>query len=123
MQSSQVRFMVDGERIAPEDTADKLGLEDNDLIDVAMEQTGGGVDDSAAAKAEDAAADAPQHIQLKVKDQHGGEVQFKIKRSTALRKLMDAYCSRLGMQSSQGWMIVRPRRMLWLGNCSDFGKC
>merc|ERR1719159_2407703 len=41
MQSSQVRFMVDGERIAPDDTAEKLGLEDEDLIDVAMEQTGG----------------------------------------------------------------------------------
>merc|ERR1719399_426684 len=35
MQSSQVRFMVDGERIAPDDTAEKLGLEDEDLIDVA----------------------------------------------------------------------------------------
>eukprot|EP00444_Apocalathium_aciculiferum_P028903 CAMPEP_0183425938 /NCGR_PEP_ID=MMETSP0370-20130417/37213_1 /TAXON_ID=268820 /ORGANISM="Peridinium aciculiferum, Strain PAER-2" /LENGTH=78 /DNA_ID=CAMNT_0025610271 /DNA_START=21 /DNA_END=255 /DNA_ORIENTATION=+ len=31
--------MVDGERIAPDDTAEKLGLEDEDLIDVAMEQT------------------------------------------------------------------------------------
>merc|ERR1712139_152257 len=41
LQSSQVRFMVDGERIGPEDTAEKLGLEDEDLIDVAMEQTGG----------------------------------------------------------------------------------
>ena len=32
--------MVDGERIAADDTAEKLGLEDEDLIDVAMEQTG-----------------------------------------------------------------------------------
>merc|ERR1712070_642925 len=60
LQSSQVRFMVDGERIGPEDTAEKLGLEDEDLIDVAMEQTGG---------ADGAAGDAPAHIQLKVKDQ------------------------------------------------------
>ncbi len=43
LQASQVRFMVDGERIAPDDTAEKLGLEDEDLIDVAMEQTGGAV--------------------------------------------------------------------------------
>ncbi|CAK9028946.1 unnamed protein product [Durusdinium trenchii] len=48
LQASQVRFMVDGERIAADDTAEKLGLEemgcileDEDLIDVAMEQTGG----------------------------------------------------------------------------------
>ncbi|OLP91593.1 Ubiquitin-like protein SMT3 [Symbiodinium microadriaticum] len=69
LQASQVRFMVDGERIAADDTAEKLGLEerfptvqnriarmeipfdalaaqdmsaqqDEDLIDVAMEQTG-----------------------------------------------------------------------------------
>ena len=33
--------MVDGERIAPDDTAVKPGSEDEDLIDVAMEQTGG----------------------------------------------------------------------------------
>merc|ERR1711915_1057842 len=39
--ASQVRFMVDGERISADDTAEKLGLEDEDLIDVAMEQTGG----------------------------------------------------------------------------------
>merc|ERR1712091_282182 len=68
--ASQVRFMVDGERISADDTAEKLGLEDEDLIDVAMEQTGGG-DDAAGA-----------HIQLKVKDQQGSEVQFKIKKST-----------------------------------------
>merc|ERR1719277_2640811 len=86
--ASQVRFMVDGERISADDTAEKLGLEDEDLIDVAMEQTGGG-DDAAAA-----------HIQLKVKDQQGSEVQFKIKKSTPLRKLMDAYCSRLGLTAS-----------------------
>ena len=42
LQASQVRFMVDGERIAPDDIAEKLGLEDEDLSDVAMEQTGGG---------------------------------------------------------------------------------
>merc|ERR1712187_109341 len=58
LQSSQVRFMVDGERIGPEDTAEKLGLEDEDLIDVAMEQTGGMADGAAA-------GDAPAHIQLK----------------------------------------------------------
>ena len=46
--ASQVRFMVDGERIAPDDTAEKLGLEDEDLIDVAMEQTGGVIEPSLA---------------------------------------------------------------------------
>jgi len=101
LQASQVRFMVDGERIAPDDTAEKLGLEDEDLIDVAMEQTGG-------AEAEAAAA---AHIQLKVKDQQGSEVQFKIKKATPLRKLMDAYCSRLGLQASQVRFMVDGERI------------
>ena len=34
LQASQVHFMVDGERAAPRDTAEDLGLEDEDLIDV-----------------------------------------------------------------------------------------
>merc|ERR1712107_802051 len=49
---------------------------------------------------------AANHIQLKVKDQQGSEVQFKIKKSTPLRKLMDAYCSRLGLQASQVRFMV-----------------
>merc|ERR1712110_891563 len=58
--------------------------------------------------AEDAAA---AHIQLKVKDQQGSEVQFKIKKSTPLRKLMDAYCSRLGLQASQVRFMVDGERI------------
>merc|ERR1712029_884009 len=57
------------------------------------------------------AADAPAHIQLKVKDQQGSEVQFKIKKSTPLRKLMDAYCSRLGLTASQVRFMVDGERI------------
>mmetsp|Transcript_118886 Transcript_118886/g.167028 ORF Transcript_118886/g.167028 Transcript_118886/m.167028 type:complete len:87 (-) Transcript_118886:124-384(-) len=56
-------------------------------------------------------AEAPQHIQLKVKDQQGSEVQFKIKKTTPLRKLMDAYCSRLGLQASQVRFMVDGERI------------
>ena len=42
-----------------------------------------------------------QYIRLKVKDQRGSEVQFAVKRSSPLRKLMDAYRNLLGMQGSQ----------------------
>eukprot|EP00416_Gambierdiscus_australes_P030218 CAMPEP_0171091756 /NCGR_PEP_ID=MMETSP0766_2-20121228/35291_1 /TAXON_ID=439317 /ORGANISM="Gambierdiscus australes, Strain CAWD 149" /LENGTH=156 /DNA_ID=CAMNT_0011549915 /DNA_START=84 /DNA_END=552 /DNA_ORIENTATION=+ len=58
-----------------------------------------------------AAAEGPAHIQLKVKDQQGSEVQFKIKKSTPLRKLMDAYCSRLGLQASQVRFMVDGERI------------
>merc|ERR1711933_663839 len=54
---------------------------------------------------------AAGHIQLKVKDQQGSEVQFKIKKSTPLRKLMDAYCSRLGLQASQVRFMVEGERI------------
>ena len=57
------------------------------------------------------AGEQPQHIQLKVKDQQGSEVQFKIKKSTPLRKLMDAYCSRLGLQASQVRFMVDGERI------------
>merc|ERR1711918_179846 len=58
-----------------------------------------------------AAEGAAGHIQLKVKDQQGSEVQFKIKKSTPLRKLMDAYCSRLGLQASQVRFMVDGERI------------
>ena len=37
-QGSHVRFLVQGEVIAPEDTADKLGLKEGDLIIAVLEE-------------------------------------------------------------------------------------
>nr|ACG34085.1 hypothetical protein [Zea mays] len=39
-------------------------------------------------------AEGGAHINLKVKGQDGNEVFFRIKRSTQLKKLMNAYCDR-----------------------------
>ncbi|KAG0253498.1 hypothetical protein BG011_006339 [Mortierella polycephala] len=39
---------------------------------------------------------SPEHINLKVIGQDHSEVFFKIKRSTQLKKLMEAYCDRQG---------------------------
>jgi len=36
------------------------------------------------------------HIQLRVVAQDGNEVYFKIKKTTPMKKLMDAYCDRMG---------------------------
>ncbi|KAG0377785.1 Small ubiquitin- modifier 2 [Mortierella sp. AD032] len=41
-------------------------------------------------------AGAVEHINLKVVGQDQSEVFFKIKRSTQLKKLMEAYCERQG---------------------------
>ncbi|MEU9303333.1 hypothetical protein [Streptomyces sp. NPDC048269] len=38
---SSVRFLADGDRLAPTDTAASLGLEDNEGIDAMVEQVGG----------------------------------------------------------------------------------
>ncbi|KAF1989148.1 ubiquitin-like protein [Aulographum hederae CBS 113979] len=48
---------------------------------------------SAASKPED--AQQAEHLNIKVTD-NNNEVFFKIKRTTALKKLMDAFCDRQG---------------------------
>ncbi|KXN67562.1 putative ubiquitin [Conidiobolus coronatus NRRL 28638] len=42
----------------------------------------------------------PEHINIKVVDSESTEVAFKIKRSTPLKKLMDAYCDKQGKSPS-----------------------
>ncbi|RAH48192.1 SUMO family protein SMT3 [Aspergillus brunneoviolaceus CBS 621.78] len=56
----------------------------------------------ADANASPAGGDAPapaEHLNIKVTD-NNNEVFFKIKRSTQLKKLMDAFCERQGKQPS-----------------------
>ena len=45
-----------------------------------------------AAPAEAAPGTAGEQLNIKVKAQDGTEIFFKIKKSTQLKKLMDAYC-------------------------------
>eukprot|EP00472_Partenskyella_glossopodia_P014636 CAMPEP_0197523734 /NCGR_PEP_ID=MMETSP1318-20131121/8608_1 /TAXON_ID=552666 /ORGANISM="Partenskyella glossopodia, Strain RCC365" /LENGTH=89 /DNA_ID=CAMNT_0043076523 /DNA_START=47 /DNA_END=316 /DNA_ORIENTATION=+ len=40
----------------------------------------------------------PQHLNLKVKSQDGNEVFFKVKKSTSFKRLMEAYCSKVGAE-------------------------
>lgn len=47
----------------------------------------------------EAAAPGNDHLNIKVTD-NNNEVFFKIKRSTQLKKLMDAFCERQGKQMS-----------------------
>jgi hypothetical protein len=48
-------------------------------------------------KAEEGKDGAAKQVSLKVVNADGAEVYFKIKRSTQLRKLMDAYCKKQGI--------------------------
>lgn len=73
---------------------------DDDQFGAGMGAPGGGDDDDqqggAGDDAEPAAPAPAQHIQLRVRNVSGGEVQFKIKKSSTLKKLMDSYCARVG---------------------------
>jgi small ubiquitin-related modifier len=39
-------------------------------------------------------------IELKIKDQDGGEVHFKVKYGTKMDKLFDAYCTKKGLDKN-----------------------
>jgi len=41
-----------------------------------------------------------EYINLVVKEQSGNEVHFKIKKKTQFKKLMDAYCQRMGLETN-----------------------
>ena len=42
---------------------------------------------------------APDHINVKVQDQSGSTIHFRIKKNTSLKKLMNAYCDRMGLRT------------------------
>jgi small ubiquitin-related modifier len=53
-----------------------------------------------------------EHINLKVKAQDGSTVYFKVKKTTQLRKLMDAYCKRQGKDMAQVRFLFDGERIL-----------
>ncbi|CDW91189.1 ubiquitin-like protein smt3 [Stylonychia lemnae] len=59
----------------------------------------------------DKPAGADPHINIKVKAQDGTEIFFKIKRTTQLKKLMDAYCTRQGLAVNQCRFIFDGERL------------
>ena len=59
----------------------------------------------------DAGTKQDQHINIKVKAQDGTEIYFKIKRTTQLKKLMDAYCQRQGLANNQCRFIFDGERI------------
>ena len=56
--------------------------------------------------ASEAKDENPEHINLKVMGQDGNVVQFKIKKHTALKKLMATYCERAGLALQVGLCSV-----------------
>jgi hypothetical protein len=55
-------------------------MEENDQVDVFIEQQGGGDEE-----------EGNEPITIKVKESTGDEMQFKVKKSTRMAKIFDAY--------------------------------
>lgn len=60
-----------------------------------------------------------EHITLKVKSQDGNELFFKIKKGTQLKKLMDAYCSRNGVNPTTVRFLFDGQRILETSTPND----
>ncbi|PWA91692.1 hypothetical protein CTI12_AA088830 [Artemisia annua] len=103
---NSIAFLFDGRRLRGEQTPDELEMEEGDEIDAMLHQTGGGGGDMPNT------GDQGAHIHLKVKGQGGNEVFFRIKRSTQLKKLMNAYCDRQSVKLYSIVFLYEGRRLL-----------
>merc|ERR1711983_460834 len=72
---ASLRFLFDGRRINDDETPKALEMEQDDVIEVYQEQTGGGDKDET------------EYIKLKVVGQDSNEIHFRVKMSTQMGKL------------------------------------
>jgi len=116
VEPASLRFLLDGERIGPDETPKMLELEDEDQIDCVLAQVGGMADDDAGGGGEDSKPDGAgdgaaaaaagggggenQPITIRVKDQNGEETMFKIKRTTRMKKVFATYAARKGVEAT-----------------------
>ena len=94
---NSLRFKVDGEGIRADQTPKELELEDGDMIEAYIEQVGGGIDEGSG---DDADEKADEALTLKIADQGGGDMFFKVKKNTPMRKIFEAYAARKGLQTN-----------------------
>ncbi len=80
---SSLRFLFDGKRINDEETPEDLEMEQDNVIEVHQEQTGGTDEET-------------EHIKLKVLGQDKSEIHFRVKMSTQMEKLKNIYSERVG---------------------------
>lgn len=90
-----LRFMVDGEKIHENDSPKTLELEDNDQIDVMLETIGGTLKEGDQPASNN--ADSEQVLTLKVREQTGEEMVFKVKKHTSMKKIMAAFADKKGV--------------------------
>ena len=85
------RFVFDGQRINDDETFRVLEMEQDNVIEVYQEQTGG------VAEEGDKTLD---YIKLKVVGQDSNEIRFRVKFSTNMGKLKKSYAERVGVAVS-----------------------
>ncbi|KAF1985033.1 hypothetical protein K402DRAFT_395088 [Aulographum hederae CBS 113979] len=76
-----LRFLIEGERVYSDSTAETLDLQTNDVIDVYRGAVGG----------------AGPLLLVVVRDRHGNDVWFKLPSATRMLKLKNAYASHKGL--------------------------
>merc|ERR1712240_45059 len=89
---ASLRFLFDGKRINDDETPKSLEMEQDDVIEVYQEQTGGGADE---AETEYNEAET-EYVKLKVVGQDSNEIHFIIKMTTQMGKLKKSYSERVG---------------------------
>ena len=87
---SHFRFLFDGRRINDDETPKVLEMEQDDVIEVYQEQTGGAAEE----------AEKTDYIKLKVVGQDSNEIHFRVKFSTNMGKLKKSYAERTGVAVS-----------------------
>ena len=95
------RFLFDGRRINDDETPKVLEMEQDDVIEVYQEQTGGVADEG----------DKADYIKLKVVGQDSNEIHFRVKMSTNMGKLKKSYAERVGVQVSTLRFLFDGRRI------------
>ena len=84
------RFLFDGRRINDDETPKVLEMEQDDVIEVYQEQTGGVAEEG----------EKTDYIKLKVVGQDSNEIHFRVKFSTNMGKLKKSYAERTGVAVS-----------------------
>lgn len=85
----------DGNNLTVDDTPEHLGLTDDDVIDLSVVEK----------------EESPPTIDLRVVDQGGEEMLFRVKSATRLEKLMAAYCERMGCASDSVRFLFNGQRI------------
>ena len=105
VEPASLRFLLDGERIGPDETPKMLELEDEDQIDCVLAQVGGsdagggGGGGDAKPEGGGTASGGNETITIRVKDQNGEETMFKIKKTTRMKKVFATYAARKGVEA------------------------